>query len=119
MTTHGRSGRPVESITLDAVTAGEVGIEDVSIHPDALERQAVLAEEHGNVQLAASFRRAAEVALMPDDRALAIYDALRPGRSTVADLERIADDLDADGMPLNAALVREALDVYRRRRLVR
>lgn len=119
MTTYGRSGRPVDSITLDAVTAGEVGIEDVSIHPDALERQAVLAETHGNPQLAASFRRAAEVARMPDDRALAIYDALRPGRSTAADLKRIADDLDADGMPLNAALVREALGVYRRRRIVR
>lgn len=119
MTTPGRSGRPVDSITLDAVTAGEVSIEDVSIHPDALERQAVLAEEHGNPQLAAAFRRAAEVALMPDDRALAIYDALRPGRSTADDLERIAADLDADGMPLNAALVREALDVYRRRRIIR
>ena len=119
MTTYGRSGRSVDSITLDTVMAGEVGIEDVSIHPDALERQAVLAETHGNPQLAASFRRAAEVALMPDDRALAIYDALRPGRSTSADLERIADELDTDGMPLNAALVREALVVYRRRRIVR
>ena len=118
MTAHGRSGRPADSITVTAVRRGEVGIEDVSIHPDALRHQADVAEQHGNPQLAQAFRRAAEVALLPDERALQIYEALRPGRSTAAELEAIAAELDADDMPLNAALVREAQQAYRRRGLV-
>ncbi len=46
------SGRPVESLTVEAVQAGEVGVADLRIHPDTLDRQAVVAAEHGNPQLA-------------------------------------------------------------------
>ena len=46
------SGKPVESLTVDAVRAGEVGVADLRIHPDTLERQAAVAEQHGNPQLA-------------------------------------------------------------------
>ena len=35
-----RSGRPVESVTLDAVRDGEVAADDVRIHPDTLLAQA-------------------------------------------------------------------------------
>ena len=112
-----RSGRPVAEVTLDAVRAGEITPDDVRIHPDTLQHQARVAEQHGNPQLAANFRRAAELTRLPDDRVMAIYEALRPGRSSVADLEVIATELEAAGASATAALVREAAQVYAARGL--
>ena len=111
------SGRPVDELTLDAVRRGEVGLADLRIHPDTLERQAVVAEEHGNPQLAANLRRAAELTRLPDDEVLAIYEALRPGRSTPAQLTELAASLGARGLPRCAALLTEAAEVYARRGL--
>ena len=111
------SGRPVEGLTVAAVRAGEIGLADLRIHPDTLERQAVVAEEHGNPQLADNLRRAAELTLLPDDEVLAIYEALRPGRSTAAQLTALADSLAGRGLPRCAALVAEAAEVYARRGL--
>lgn len=113
------SGRPVSELTLDAVRAGEAGLADLRIHPQTLERQAVLAERHGNPQLAANLRRAAELTALPDEEVLAIYDALRPGRSSAAELTALAQSLAARGLPLNAALIAEAAEVYARRGLSR
>lgn len=118
MTVRARSGKPVDDLTLEAVKAGEVGIDDIRIHPDTLRAQAQVAAAHGNPQLAANLRRAAELALLPDERVLATYEALRPGRSTHAELLALADLLDADGCPLNADLIREAAAAYARRRLI-
>ena len=53
------SGKPVDKLTVEAVRAGEVGVADLRIHPETLERQAVVAEQHGNPQLASNLRRAA------------------------------------------------------------
>ena len=111
------SGKPVAGLTVEAVRAGEVGLEDLRIHPDTLERQAVVAQEHGNPQLAANLRRAAELTRLPDDEVLAIYEALRPGRSTPAQLTELATSLDARGLPRCAALLTEAAEVYARRGL--
>ena len=111
------SGRPVESLTVEAVRAGEVGVADLRIHPDTLEHQAAVAEEHGNPQLAENLRRAAELTRLPDDEVLAIYEALRPGRSTPAQLTELAASLDTRGLPRCAALLTEAADVYARRGL--
>lgn len=41
-----------------------------------------------------NFERAAELTAVPDDRILEIYNALRPYRSTCAELLAIADDLE-------------------------
>jgi propanediol dehydratase small subunit len=112
------SGRRLDAITVDAVVAGELGPDDVRVHQDTLRRQADIAEQHGNPQLAENLRRAAELTAIPDDELLAIYDALRPRRSTRAQLEAIAARLDAADAPICAALVREALDVYGRRGLL-
>jgi len=111
------SGKPVESLTVDAVRAGEVGVADLRIHPDTLERQAAVAEQHGNPQLAENLRRAAELTRLPDDEVLAVYEALRPGRSTPAQLTGLAAALAARGLPRCAALLTEAADVYARRGL--
>ena len=111
------SGKPVENLAVEAVRAGEVGVADLRIHPDTLERQAVVAEEHDNPQLAENLRRAAELTRLPDDEVLAIYEALRPGRSTPPDLTTLAASLADRGLPRCAALVSEAADVYARRGL--
>ncbi len=92
------SGKPVERLTVEAVRAGEVGVADLRIHPDTLERQAVVAEAHGNPQLAENLRRAAELTGLPDDEVLAV-EALRPGRSSPAQLSELAASLAARGPP--------------------
>jgi propanediol dehydratase small subunit len=117
--TRALSGRPVDELTLDAVRAGEVGLADLRIHPETLERQAEIAQRHGNPQLAANLRRAAELTRLPDEEVLAIYEALRPGRSTAAELTALAGSLADRGLPRNAALVAEAAEIYARRRLAR
>jgi propanediol dehydratase small subunit len=111
------SGRPVQSLTMEAISAGEVGVADLRIHPDTLERQAAVAEQHDNPQLAENLRRAAELTRIADDEVLAIYEALRPGRSSPADLTTLAASLADRGLPRCAALVTEAADVYARRGL--
>ena len=111
------SGRPVDELTLDAVRRGEVGLADLRIHPDTLERQAAVAEQHANPQLAQNLRRAAELTQLTDEEVLAIYEALRPGRVTPAELTTLADSLAARGLPGCAALVAEAAEVYARRGL--
>lgn len=116
--THARSGRSAESITLDAVRAGEITLDDVRIHPETLLRQAAVARDHGNPQLAANLERAAELAEVADARVMEIYDALRPRRSTADQLEAIARELDAAGARLTAGLVREALSAYAARGLL-
>ena len=113
------SGRPASEIRLEAALAGELEPADVRIHPDTLRAQADVAQRHGNPELAENLRRAAELALLPDAEVLAIYAALRPRRSSRAELDAIAAQLAAAGAPRCAALVREAADVYERRRLLR
>ena len=115
--TRALSGKPVESLTVEAVRTGEVGVADLRIHPETLEQQAVVAEQHGNPQLAENLRRAAELTRLPDDEVLAIYEALRPGRSTPAQLTELAASLDERGLSRCAALLTEAADVYARRGL--
>ena len=116
--TRAKSGRPVDDITLDAVRGGDVAVDDIRIDPSTLEHQAEVAASHGNPQLAANFWRAAELSVLPDDLVLAIYEALRPRRSTGVQLEQIARDLEARDAPLNAALVREAAQAYLARGLL-
>jgi propanediol dehydratase small subunit len=113
------SGRDSEELTLDRLAREELEVDDVRIHPETLEHQAVVAEQHANPQLAANFRRAAELALMPESEVLALYEALRPHRATADELEALATDLEAVPAPLCAALVREAAGVYARRGLLR
>ncbi len=112
------SGRPVSDLTLAAVRQGEITVSDLRIHPDTLERQARVAEQHANPQLAANFRRAAELTRLPDDEVLAIYEALRPGRSTGEELTALAGSLAGRGLPLCAELVTEAAEIYASRDLL-
>jgi propanediol dehydratase small subunit len=87
------------------------------ISPDTLIRQAKIAEQHANPQLGANLRRAAELTQLPDDEVLAIYEALRPGRSTSAQLVTLVAALTERDLLRCAALVAEAAEVYARRGL--
>ncbi|HXG34283.1 MAG TPA: diol dehydratase small subunit [Bryobacteraceae bacterium] len=103
------TGRPFPEITLDAVVSGDLTMEDLRITGEALEWQARIAEAEGRPQLAENLRRAAELTRVPDERILAIYEALRPGRSDKEALERLAAELERDyGAFRCARLVREA-----------
>ena len=113
------SGRDTEELTLDRLARDEIAADDVRIHPDTLEHQAAVAEQHANPQLAANFRRAAELALMSEEDVLALYEALRPHRATAEELEALAGRLEEVPAPLCAALVREAAAVYALRGLLR
>ena len=77
-----------------------------------------MARAAGREPLAESLERAAELALVPDDELLEIYTALRPGRSTAAQLEAWAARLDGYAAERTAAFVREAAAVYEQRGLL-
>jgi propanediol dehydratase small subunit len=111
------SGLGVGELTLEAVRRGELGVPDLRIHPETLERQADVAAAHANPQLAENLRRAAELTRLSDVEVLAIYDALRPGRSTPGRLTELAAELGERGLPRCAALLAEAAEVYARRGL--
>ncbi|MHB1296550.1 MAG: diol dehydratase small subunit [Anaerolineae bacterium] len=115
-----RTGRPLSELTLEGIRAGSVGAEDFTIHPDTLRTQAQIAEEAGFPQLAANLRRAAELALVPQEKVLAVYEALRPYRVTHAQLLALADELERDyAATETACLVREAAAAYLARGLAR
>jgi propanediol dehydratase small subunit len=110
------SGKPLSAVTVDAILSGEITAADLQITAEALERQALVAEAAERPQLAPNFHRAAELTRVPHARLLAIYEALRPGRSTAAELQTIAVELEEQyEAPLSAALVREAAVAYARR----
>ena len=113
------SGRDSAELTPDRLALDELSADDVRIHPDTLEAQARVAEANHNPQLAANLRRAAELALLSEDEVMALYEALRPHRSTADGLSALAGTLDSTPAPLTAALVREAAAVYERRGLLK
>lgn len=113
------SGRPLDDITLEAAVRGDLSATDLTIHPETLRQQAVVAARHGNPQLAQNLRRAAELTALDDAQILSIYEALRPRRSSLAELAEIAERLESGGAPECAALVREAAEAYARRGLLR
>jgi propanediol dehydratase small subunit len=111
-------------------TPGGIPLEELALHdpritaeelratPETLRLQAEIARGVGRTQLADNLRRAAELAPLPDETILAIYTALRPGRSTAAELEGWATQLDEGGAVETAAFVREAARVYAGRGLL-
>lgn len=110
------SGKRLSDMKLDQMLSGSLTAEDMRISPDTLEMQAQVAESVGREAFAGNMRRASELIAVPDDRLLEIYNSLRPYRSTKAELYAIAEELEHKyGCKVNAALVREAADVYEKR----
>ncbi len=113
-----RTGRPLSELTLENVRAGAIDQDDFTIHPATLRAQADIAEGAGFQQLAANLRRAAELALLPQEKVLSIYEGLRPYRLNYEQLLALAEELERDyGAHANARLVREAAAAYRERGL--
>jgi propanediol dehydratase small subunit len=95
-------------------------MQDFSISSDTLRTQAQTARDAGYTQLAHNLERAAELTCVPEDDLLRIYELLRPGRSTQAQLEAVVAELaDSYRAPLTAQLVREAIAAYAARGLFR
>jgi propanediol dehydratase small subunit len=107
-------GIPLDELELHG---GRVDAAELRATPETLCLQAEVARAAGRTQLADNLLRAAELAPLPDETILAIYTALRPRRSTAAELEAWAKQLDGWGAPGTAAFVREAAQVYAERGL--
>jgi propanediol dehydratase small subunit len=110
------TGKSMNDITLDAVVSGSITGADVRITPETLEAQAQIAESCGRKVFAGNLRRAAELIAIPDARLLEMYNALRPYRSTKAELVAMAAELKSKyNASQTAALVEEAAAVYEAR----
>ena len=113
------SGMPLDEVTLDAARTGMLVAADVRATPETLRHQAAVARAAGRNPLADNLERAAELASVPDGELLEIYTALRPGRSSIAELDTWAMRLEAHGAEQTAAFVREAAAAYIERGLLR
>lgn len=111
------SGLPLDGVTLAAARDGRLAADDTRATAATLALQAEVARAAGRAQLADGLERAAELTRVPDDELLAVYTALRPGRSSADELEGWAARLEELGAPLNAAFVREAAAAYAARGL--
>ncbi|TRW88809.1 diol dehydratase small subunit [Mycolicibacterium sp. 018/SC-01/001] len=109
----------MSDITVEHAVDGKLGLADLRMAPAALAHQAAVAEQGGNPQLAENFRRAAELATIDDEDVMALYEALRPHRSTAEELEQLRSSLVERGAPRCAALVEQAAAAYARRGLLR
>ena len=117
----GSRGKPLASLTMEAVLSGEVSMEDLRITPRALEQQAQISKSVGRSTLAGNFERAAEMTRLSQEEIMAIYELLRPGRAASKDslldvAQRLRNEEDA---PLLADFVEEAARFYEKRRLFR
>jgi propanediol dehydratase small subunit len=113
-------GLGLDELTLDALRAGRLEAREMRATAATLRLQSDVALAASRAQLSANLARAAELTAVPDDVILEIYTALRPHRSTAAELAQWVDRLEQEfGAPATAAFVREASTVYRERKLLR
>jgi propanediol dehydratase small subunit len=110
------SGKTLPEFSFEKVISGELGAQDFRISAESLRMQADVAESVGRDGFANNLRRAAELSVVPDEEVLAAYNALRPYRSTEAELLALADNLQSKyGCTVTADFIREACTVYKAR----
>jgi propanediol dehydratase small subunit len=112
------TGRTLDELDMQAILSGQLTPDDFRISAETLRHQARAAEQAGYGQLAENFRRAAELTRISNDQVFHIYTMLRPGRASYAELVALAENLENADAPLNAALVREAAEIYLERGLI-
>jgi propanediol dehydratase small subunit len=111
-----RTGKNLGELTLEGLTSGKVSFADFQIAPVTLEYQAQIADAAKRPQIADNLRRSKELVDVSDDEILALYAALRPYRSTKAQLVDYAEHLEKEhNAVLCAQLFREAAEVYEKR----
>ena len=115
----GGRGKPLDAITLEAVLAGEVTMEDLRITPAALRAQAEIARDAGRPTLALNFERAAELVAVPQDFIMEVYELLRPGRARTKQqlLDAAAAMRKRHGAERIARFIEEAAETYEARGL--
>lgn len=114
------NGKPLAEITLEEAAAGHLSAADLQISAETLRAQAEIARQAGYEELAANLRRAAELTAVPNADLLRMYETLRPGRATLAELLALAETLEREYQAVeNAQFVREAASVYEARGLLR
>jgi propanediol dehydratase small subunit len=115
----GTRGKRLSDITLDAVLAGDVTMEDLRITPDALNAQAEISRDAGRPTLALNFERAAELVNVPQEFIMKVYELLRPGGRTSKQqlLDAAATLRTVYGATRIAAFVEEAAETYEQRGL--
>lgn len=115
----GPRGKRLADVTLDAVLAGDITMEDLRITPAALSAQAEIARDAGRPTLAENFERAAELVNVPQDVIMKVYELLRPGRARSREqLIEAANMLRHEyAAPRMADFVEEAAQAYEERGL--
>lgn len=114
------SGRSLAEIDLEAAAAGKLNAGDIAISAETLVAQAEIARQAGYRELAQNLMRAAELTAVPNAELTAMYELLRPGRSTYEELTALAQRLAQEFHAVEtAAFVAEAAEVYRTRGLFR
>lgn len=112
------SGRTADAIGL--ATLAELSPDDLRISAETLRAQAAVAQEADFAQLAENLTRAAELTVVPNEELLRMYEIMRPGRSTYAQLQEMATKLEMTYQATTTArLVREAAEIYRQRDLLK
>lgn len=115
----GQHGKSLDDITLEAVIAGKVTMEDLRITPQALADQAEISRAAGRPTLALNFERAAELVGVPQDVIMSSYEMLRPGRAKSKEqlldvAKSFRQTYKAERM---AKFIEEAAEIYERRGL--
>lgn len=112
-----KTGKTLEDITLANVMNGKLTPDDLKITPDILKAQGEIATSAGRKSISRNFERASELTVVPDERVLEMYNALRPYRSSKKELLAIADELENKySAVISANYFREAATYYEKRK---
>ena len=110
------SGRPLAEIT----AGHDLAMADLQISAETLRAQAEVARAAGYAPLAENLTRAAELTAVPNAEVLRMYNLLRPGRATHAELLALASTLEDQYAAVECGrLVRQAAEVYQTRALAK
>ena len=117
---HTPNGVNIEDITFDHIESGIMKTDDCRTSRESLMYQAQIALQSGNRNLAENFYRAAEMVEIESDRIIAIYNALRPYRSTEEELLGVVRELrEKHQAERTAAFIEEAAEILKRRKKLR
>jgi len=110
----------IDELTLEALRAGRLAPDDLTISRATLLDQAERAEAEGYPELARNFRRAAELTAIPNEVILATYEKLRPYRATYYELLAVSQEISARyDAPETGDYIRQAAEAYRAKGLLK